>query len=67
VPSNNYQSIGSLPHSLSSPHEDSNTGKDPRSNTPLQRDGRLSASPHPHARKFVVIPVVFLPQIYHFH
>lgn len=45
----NYQQMSNLPHSLSSPHEDSNTGKDPRSNTPLQRDGRLSASPHPHA------------------
>lgn len=34
-------------HALSSPREDSNTGNDPRSNTPLARDGRLSASPHP--------------------
>ena len=43
--------MGSLPHNIPSPHEDVNSGKDPRSTTPLQRDGRLSASPHPHARK----------------
>jgi len=42
-----YPQMGSLPHNMPSPHDD--TGKDMRSTTPLQRDGRLSASPHPHA------------------
>lgn len=52
----NYQQMPSLPHSLPSPREDSNTGKDPRSNTPLQRDGRLSASPHPHGLHHALSP-----------
>jgi len=56
-----YQQMPSITHPLTSPREDSSTGKDPRSNTPLQRDGRLSASPHPSLHHALSPPPQSLP------
>lgn len=56
-----YQQMPSITHPLPSPREDSNTGKDPRSNTPLQRDGRLSISPHPSLHHALSPPPQSLP------
>jgi len=62
TPQGYQQQMPSITHPISSPREDSNTGKDPRSNTPLQRDGRLSASPHPSLHHALSPPPHSLPQ-----
>lgn len=56
-----YQNMPSITHPMTSPREDSNTGKDPRSNTPLSRDGRVSVSPHPSLHHALSPPPQTLP------